>query len=82
MIFANGEVYNEKSIGPRTEPCGTPNLRPIMSCKRMFREKENRGCALEISIQHFQNHVFMGATDALKMKASMTDFASIWSYID
>ena len=26
IILLKGVVYNEKRIGPRTEPCGTPNL--------------------------------------------------------
>ena len=42
----------------------------------MFREKENHGCEPEINAQHFQNHVSMGTTDALKMKARMTDSVS------
>ena len=28
-MLAKGEVYNENSIGPKTEPCGTPY------CKRL-----------------------------------------------
>ena len=43
----------------------------------MFGEKENHGCEPDISKQNFQNHIFMSATDALEMKASIVLFSQI-----